>query len=71
MSVGRGPIVPSGPVSPGAAPVSLHSAASVSEEAPRPPGTPPNVEVKIETVKYEYSFSHFFLNIISGRFLIN
>uniref|UniRef100_A0A8C1F0U8 Piwi-like protein 2 n=1 Tax=Cyprinus carpio carpio TaxID=630221 RepID=A0A8C1F0U8_CYPCA len=51
MSVGRGPIGPSGPVSPVAAPFSLQSAASVSEEAPVLPGTPPKVEVKIETVK--------------------
>nr|AFP96783.1 piwi-like 2 [tetraploid red crucian carp x Cyprinus carpio] len=51
MSVGRGPIGPSGPVSPVDAPFSLQSAASISEEAPVPPGTPPKVEVKMETVK--------------------
>lgn len=54
MSVGRGPI---GPVSPIPVPFSLPSATSVSEEAPIPPGTPPKVEVKIETVKYVFSFS--------------
>ncbi|RXN37466.1 piwi 2 [Labeo rohita] len=47
MSVSRGPI---GPVSPIPVPFSLPSATSVSEEAPIPPGTPPKVEVKIETV---------------------
>ncbi|XP_016428322.1 piwi-like protein 2 isoform X2 [Sinocyclocheilus rhinocerous] len=51
MSVGRGPIGSSGPVSPIAAPLSLSSATSISEDAPVPPGTPPKVEVKIETVK--------------------
>uniref|UniRef100_A0A671QCY3 Piwi-like protein 2 n=1 Tax=Sinocyclocheilus anshuiensis TaxID=1608454 RepID=A0A671QCY3_9TELE len=56
MSVGHGPIGSSGPVSPIAAPLSLPSATSISEDAPVPPGTPPKVEVKIETVKYEFSF---------------
>uniref|UniRef100_A0A672JY51 Piwi-like protein 2 n=1 Tax=Sinocyclocheilus grahami TaxID=75366 RepID=A0A672JY51_SINGR len=51
MSVGRGPIGSLGPVSPIAAPLSLSSATSISEDAPVPPGTPPKVEVKIETVK--------------------
>ncbi|XP_016359951.1 piwi-like protein 2 isoform X2 [Sinocyclocheilus anshuiensis] len=51
MSVGHGPIGSSGPVSPIAAPLSLPSATSISEDAPVPPGTPPKVEVKIETVK--------------------
>uniref|UniRef100_A0A673H5A1 Piwi-like protein 2 n=1 Tax=Sinocyclocheilus rhinocerous TaxID=307959 RepID=A0A673H5A1_9TELE len=44
MSVGRGPIGSSGPVSPIAAPLSLSSATSISEDAPVPPGTPPKVE---------------------------
>uniref|UniRef100_A0A672JY41 Piwi-like protein 2 n=1 Tax=Sinocyclocheilus grahami TaxID=75366 RepID=A0A672JY41_SINGR len=44
MSVGRGPIGSLGPVSPIAAPLSLSSATSISEDAPVPPGTPPKVE---------------------------
>ncbi|CAM4545268.1 unnamed protein product [Leuciscus chuanchicus] len=51
MGVGRGPIGPSGPMSPIPAPFSLASAASISEEAPIVPGTPTKVEVKIEIVK--------------------
>lgn len=58
MAVGRGPISPSGLMSPIATPLSLPSAAPVSEEALVPPGTSPKVEVKIETVKYEFSFRH-------------
>lgn len=59
MSVGRGPIGPSSPSPCIAAPFSLASAFSASEDAPVPPGTPPKVEVKIETVKYEFSFRRF------------
>ncbi|XP_051547621.1 piwi-like protein 2 [Myxocyprinus asiaticus] len=51
MGVGRGPTAPLGPVSPIATPLSLPATPSVSEDAPVPQGTPPKVEVKMETVK--------------------
>jgi len=66
MGVGRGPIGPSGPMSPIAAPSSLAPASSISEEALIVPGTPPKVEVKIETVKYEFFQSP--LIVISDHF---
>uniref|UniRef100_A0A671Q728 Piwi-like protein 2 n=1 Tax=Sinocyclocheilus anshuiensis TaxID=1608454 RepID=A0A671Q728_9TELE len=51
VGVGRAALPHMSPVSPIAAPLSLPSATSISEDAPVPPGTPPKVEVKIETVK--------------------
>lgn len=50
IGVGRGPTSPPGHMSPITTPLSLSAAPSISEDVPAPPGTPPKVEVTIETV---------------------